>query len=212
MKLLSVSIARALWYFDMNEINPGGKDVFVHLFPSLLQDYKFLTHPKKGEDATSGMRFSNGNFAKADGTVLPVNIVVYNDGLAADTYSSTDDSEEFLREALSKLPSMGFVFDEEMIVRKAYVSQLQVQSAGSLKLLNPKLEEFGSRLSATLGASAFDVAAIEWWADPSRVYKPVSFSFQRKSGDSAKNRYWSQAPLSTAKHLEFLEEFEKLIL
>lgn len=212
MKLLSVALARTVWFFDTNELNPGGRDFFTHLFPSLLEDYKFKTYPKPSDDFTQGMKFTNGEFVKKDGTVLVVNATIFSDGISADTYSSTKDSEGFLDIALSRLSELGFAYDPDMVRRKAYLSQLNVKCAGALHSLNPGLIEFARRLSIATGGTGFDVAALELWPDQTHTTKPANFSFQRKLGEPLNSdRYWSQAALSTEKHVELLEQLEVLL-
>lgn len=211
MKLLSVGLARALWFMDVNELNPGGKDVFTHLFPAMLEDYKFRTSPTPADDPGQGLKFLQGEYLKQDGTVILVNVTVFNDGIAADTFSSTTDSEDFLSEALSSLPEVGFAYEPEMVRRKAYVSQLNVKCSKPLHTLNPKLVEFATKVSSAVG-TRFDMAAIELWPDQSLALKPANFSFQRKSGEPAESeRYWSQAALPTDKHLELLRDLEALL-
>jgi hypothetical protein len=212
MKVLSVGVARAFWVFDTAEINPGGKDIFTHLFPALLEEYKFKSYPKPGENFSQGLKFTNGEYVKEDGTVLVVNAAIFSDGVAAETFSSTKDAEEFLDTVLSDIPDLGFTWDPEMVRRKIYVSQLNVKCTGSLNSLNPALAEFGEQVSAATNGTAFGVAAIEFWPDQTQLIKPVNFSFQRKIGEPLdSNRYWSQAPLSTDKHIELLERLEILL-
>jgi len=210
MKVLSVGLARALWVLDISEINPAGKDIFSHLVPALVEDYKFKSYPKQGEDFSKGIRFVNGEYVKDDGTVLMVNATIFSDGLAAETYSSTKDSEDFLLEVLSDLPDLGFIWDLNMVRRKIYVSQLNVRCNGSLNSLNPALGEFAGQISAANGTE-FGFAAIEFWPNQALAIKPVSFSFQRKAGEPLdSDRYWSQAPLPTEKHIQLLERLEAL--
>ena len=212
MKLLSVGLARALWFLDVNELNPGGKDIYKHLFPALLDDYKFKTYPKAGDDLGQGMKFMNGEFVRRDGSVLTVNCTVYTDGISADTYSSTNDSEELLEEVLTSLPQLGFAYEPQMVRGKAYVSQVHVRCPKPLRTLNPKLVEFANRVSSAVGGTVFDFSAVEFWPDQTLVLKPANFSFQRKIGDPHdSDRYWSQAALPTDEHLELLEEFETLL-
>jgi len=214
MKLLSVGLARAIWFMDVNELNPRGKDIFTHLLPALLEGYKFKTCPKPGEDFKDGMKLTGGEFVRDDGSVIALNLTIYTDGIAADTYSSTEDSEAFLEEALGDLQGLGlgFAFAPDMIRRKGYLSQLNVKCPRPLHALNPKLLEFAERVSATVGGIAFQMAAIELWPDQTRAYKPANFSFQRKIGDSPdSDRYWSQAAVPTDKHLELLEELEAIL-
>ena len=212
MKILSVGLARAIWLMDINELNPGGKDVFTHLFPALLEDYKFKTAPVAGGDFKDGFKFIGGEFIKDDGTVIGLNVTVFSDGIWADTFSSTKDSEAFLEEALSELPALGFAFDQEMIRRKAYLSQVTVKCERALESLNPKLTEFADRLSSAVGGTRFNMYAIELWPDQTLVHKPANFSFQRKVGEPLEsNRYWSQAGVPTEKHLELLQELEAIL-
>ncbi|MGD0776427.1 MAG: hypothetical protein ABSC05_26720 [Candidatus Solibacter sp.] len=212
MKLLSVGLARALWFMDVNELNPGGKDLHTHLFPSLLEDYKFRTYPKQGDDLVEGMKFTLGEWVRDDGTVLPLNVTIFKDGIAADTWSSTKDSEEFLEAVLGELPGLGFAYDPEMVRRKAYLSQLNVKCSKQLHALNPGLAEFAGHVSSVVDGTAFDLAAIELWPDQAHVLKPANFSFQRKIGEPLdSDRYWSQAPVPTDTHLELLEHLESLL-
>lgn len=212
MKLLSVGLARAMWFLDVGELNPRGKDIFTHLLPSLIDDYKFKTYPKLGEDLSQGIKLMNGEFVKEDGTVLVLNVTIYTDGIAADTYCSTLDSEDFLNTALSELPELGFAYDAEMIRRKAYVSQVHVKCSRPLSVLNPGLTEFSARVSSAVGGTVFDMAAIELWPDQRQVFKPANFSLQRRIGDPPdSDRYWSQAAVPTDMHLELLEELEALL-
>jgi hypothetical protein len=212
MKLLSVGLAKAFWYMDVNELNPNGLDLFTHLFPSFVEDYKFKGYPVAGQDFKDGMKFTSGEFVKEDDTVIGLNVTVYTNGVTADTFSSTKDSEDFLREALDGLPQLGFAFDEEMIQRRAYNSQLTVKFSGRLEHLNPRLLEFANILSAASGGITFNASAIEFWSDQTILNKPVNFSFQRKSGDPSNgDRYWSQAGVPTDVHLKLLEELEAIL-
>lgn len=213
MKLLSVRLARALWLMDIGELNPRGKDVFFHLFPALLEEYKFKVYPKAGDDFSQGMKFSGGEFVKEDGTVLAVNVTLFTDGIAADTYSSTTDSDNFLADVLEDLPEMGFAFEPSMVRGKAYTSQLNVSCSNPLSALNPRLNNFASRITSELGGvTAFEFSAIEFWPDQTKAYKPASFSFQKRTGDApSDNRYWSQAPLPTDKHVELLDDLEAIL-
>jgi hypothetical protein len=182
------------------------------LFPSLLENYKFKTGPKQGDDLSEGMKFMLGEWVREDGTVLVLNLTIFKDGIAADTWSSTKDSEEFLETALGGLSKLGFAYDPEIVRRKVYVSQVNVKCSRPLSALNPRLAEFASRVSSAVGGTVFEMAAIELWPDQAHAVKPANFSFQRKIGEpSNSDRYWSQAALPTDRHLDLLEELEALL-
>ena len=141
-----------------------------------------------------------------------LNLTIFKDFIAADTWSSTKDSEEFLESVLGGLSKLGFAYESEIVRRKAYVSQVHVKCSRPLSALNPRLAEFANRLSSAVGGTVFDMAAIELWPDQAQALKPANFSFQRKIGEPpSSDRYWSQAALPTDRHLELLEELEAIL-
>jgi hypothetical protein len=212
MKLLSVGLARSLWFIDLSELNPGGKDIFTEVVPTLIEDYKFKVYPKPDGDFKEGMKFTNGVFTNRKGDTLGgATLTVWTDGIAADTYSSTKDSDEFLEEALGILPEIGFVYDPAMVRRKAYLSQLNVRCSKDLNILNPKLADFAGKISS-VAQIPFGISAIEFWPDQTQLLKPANFSFQKKIGEPPSgDRYWSQAGMPTDKHVELLEELEAIL-
>jgi hypothetical protein len=198
---------------DMAETNPRGTNIFVDLVPALIQTYNFMRFPKEGEDFKEGMKFTLGKFTNSAGADVHVGLTVYSDGLGADTYSSTKDSDEFLGQAVKLLVDLGYAYHPSMVRRLGYLSQVVVRCAKGVESLNPKLEAFAKRISeAGGGETAFGCAALEFWPDQTRSIKPANFSFQKRSGDPfGDDRYWSQAGLPTDKHIELLAEFEKIL-
>lgn len=188
--------------------------MFRDLVPALIEEYHFKTFPQVGGDFKDGMKFENGSFTNGNGDVLPIKLTVFHDGLAADTYSATRDSDQFLEEVLGMLPELGFAYDPSMVRRKAYTSQLHVKCQRQLDQINPKLEAFARRISEVLGWQlSFGFAAIEFWPDPRQALKPANFSFQKRTGEElSSDRYWTQAPLPTDDHLRLLEELEEILL
>src|ERR1700683_4444745 len=209
MKLLSIQLARSLWFVDLAELNPRGKNVFVDFIPMLIEEFEFKQFPKEGEDFKDGMKFTSGTFTNSLGDDLQVGLTIFSDGFAADAYTSTKACDEFLEQAISLLSQMGYFFERSMVQRKSYLSQVVVRCTGKLASLNPKLEAFAKQITESVGGAAFDFAGLEFWPDQTQVYKPANFSFQRKTGDpSSSDRFWSQAPLPTDRHLELLGELE----
>jgi hypothetical protein len=196
---------------DISELNPGGKDIFSEVVPTWVEDYKFQTYPKPGGDFKEGMKFTNGLYINARGDTLPVALTIWKDGIAADTFSSTNDSDRFLVEALGMLREFGFAYDPEMVTRKGYLSQLTVRCSKDLNVLNPKLANFASALSS-VSQTPCEFAVIEFWPDQMQLFKPANFSFQKKMGEPLSgDRYWSQSGTPTDKHLELLEQLETLL-
>lgn len=219
MKLLSVPLARVVWSMNIDEINPRGKNVHLDLVPRLVDLFSFETYPRQGEDfSKEGMKFTGGTFKNASGDSLMVGFTVWTDGISVDTFSSTMACEEFMETVKELLPTLGYECDPGMVKRKAYNSQLYVSMSKQLTMLDPRLNEFANRITSLVGNATgnqanFGLSAIEFWPDQTQNYKPANFSLQKRTGDPLSgNRYWSQAPLPTDKHLQILEEFEAIIL
>jgi hypothetical protein len=213
MKLQSIQVAKTTWLMDVGETNPRGKNIFTDFVPAMVSEFHFKTVPQEGGDFKDGMKFSLGTFITSAGDAIQVAFALYSDGVAADTYSSTDASEEFLNEVARLFIEMGYVFDPSMIRKKIYLSQLFLSCDKPLTGLNPKLIDFAKRISETTGLGIpYATSAIEFWPDQSRVFKPANFGLQKRAGDDPEdNRYWSQAPLQTRDHLKLLDELEAIL-
>ena len=213
MKLLSVQLARSVLVFDTAEINTRGKNIFTDLVPKLVASYHFKNVPQEGGDFSKGIVLGSGTFTNSKHDPLQVGLTIWSDGIAADSTSSTNDADEFLESATGVLPGLGYRFDAGMVRRKTYHSQIIVQCRKSLSALNPQLDGFSKKLKEATGQQIdFGFAALEFWPDQTQIFKPVNFSFQRKTGDPfTGDRYWSQAGLPTDKHLELLDQLESFL-
>lgn len=223
MKLLNVTIARAIWLFDILDLNPKGKSIFPDLFDWLEAEYHFKKFPKSVDerDAQGGWALQQGEFQVSEEIFKSVDLGIYNDGLVATTQSTTDDSETFLGNLLELgCKEYSLTFDPSMIRRKMYLSEMSVQLAGSLGRINPKLQEFATKISSAVGLqseSGFQVTGLGFSADqavlPQSKMLFSGFVFERKVGAPfSENRFYAKAPLPTTKHLELLAELEELLL
>lgn len=211
--LVSVGLARSVWVVDAAELNPRGRNLFTDLVPAIVNQFHFQTFPQQGGDFSQGLKFTRGVFRNRELQTIDVDVfTIWSDGLVADTRSSTLDSDDLLEEGLKMLPALGFAFDPLMVHRKSYNSQLHVQCPRHLRTLNPKLDQLAAKLSSVVGGGiAFEFAGLELWPDQSLAIKPATFIFQRRLNDPRPDHYWSQAPLSTEKHIVFLQELEALL-
>jgi len=213
VKLLSVPLARTLWTFDINEANPRGKNIFADLVPALVETFEFKKYPQLGDDFSKGMVLELGNFTTAKGDDIQIKLTIWSDGAAADSLSNTSDTDEFLAVVAELLPQYEYAFDPEMIRRKSHRSQVFVKCDKPIHLLNPRLDQFCAKLSEeSFGNPVFRLGSIEFWPDQTGLHERVArFSFERKVGvPFAENRYFSEAGLSTDKHLELLNELEMI--
>ncbi len=215
MKLLSVYLARAIWLGHVLDFNPKGVSLYQALSPFLVDTYKFRKFPSSAEsaDMTKGISFQDGEFTAGEEYPMAVNFTIYNDGLIADTISSTNYSEAFLNDLFVKFSVLFTMPDYRSIIRrKAYLSQIFVTTGRSIEFLNPKLNQISKYLSENVEEDkAFQVGGISFWPDQISKVNPAPFTFERASNvPFSENRYYSAAPLPTDKHLELLDKLENI--
>jgi hypothetical protein len=223
MKLKSVMVARAIWLFDIQDLNPKGKSIFPEVFDWLKDQYHFAKFPKSIDerDKQGGWAFAEGDFQVKEEIFIAADLAIYNDGLVATTHSSTNDSEAFLANVLELIcKDYSLIFDSQMIRRKMYLSEINVTAEGSLSVINPALSEFARKISSALSLDAelgFQPIGMSFGSD--QTITPISkqlftgFSLERKVGAPfSENRYYSKAPLPTDQHLSLLEEFERTLM
>jgi len=218
MEITAVMLARVVAFVEVQELNPRGKAYYPDIATALVKKFNFQVYPTKPEefDETKGVRFAEGKFA--DGTVEQVQIFTH--GLILDTRLSTDVSETLLYDTLVWAKSeLGLHFDERMIKRKGYGSQLTFESEIKMSQLNPVIGRIGeaisSKLSGTMGQPVtYEPTAILLNLDQSiSKLMPGVFSIERRAEvPFSDKKYFSNAPLETHDHIELLEVFEAALL
>ncbi|SPE37338.1 hypothetical protein SBA3_2630008 [Candidatus Sulfopaludibacter sp. SbA3] len=214
----SVIKARSLWFIDTLELNPRGKAFFPDIVEALEEKYEFERVPKSSSDKNpqGGFEFGDGIFARGPDDWIDVSLIVFSDGLAADTRSSTKDSNAFLNDLLSFSEKFGFENTVGSVQRKAYLSELTVRTEKSLRALHPNLLSFAQKVRSLIPDAdygPFEPWGITFGSDQTTQLKPGPFEFARKVNiPFAENRYYSQAPVQTEDHILLLEEFENLFL
>ena len=217
MQLLSVGLARSIWLFDINELNPTGKSIFPEIFTWLGEKYSFQAFPKsiaEMDQEKKGYLFKAGQF-QTDEDAINVNFSIYNDGLVAETWASTEKGDLFL-EDISRSAITKFGLTKPTTVRKQYISEVVVRLDHPLSNLNSKLAHFCGTLNGVFSKhhlSPFEPTGIIFAPDTSAsAYKPPGLLIERKTGvPFSENRFWSKAPFTTKEHISALEEFEKLL-
>jgi len=217
MELLNVVRARSTWLFDLGELNPKGKSVFPELLEWLKDLYNFSKAPASATDLdeTKALAFLGGTFQVREEIFIDVDLRIYNDGVIADTKSSTDDSDAILADVL-KSAAMEFKlnYHPDALKRILYVSEINVTTPHSLERLNPKLNAVAAKISSALselGVQPFELASIAFWPDQVTSSPVAHFRLERKLHvPYSHNRYYSIAPLATPKHLEVLSDIEKI--
>jgi len=144
-------------------------------------------------------------------------VVIYPQGIALDTTSSTQDSEAILEDALTwASKELKLVYRREMIKRKTYVSQFTFYSNIAILHVNPILKNLSEKIGALVSEnlklkSVFEPTAVLLGMDPECQRVPTwTFSIERRQGIAfAESKYFSAAPLPTDIHIALVEVFEK---
>ena len=220
MKLLSVVQARSLWLFQLSDLNPRGKAIERDLLKEIATRYAFTVAPDakalvEAQANNSPLIFTDGIFDNGEERIT-VALMIYKDGVIADTRSSTDDSDAFITNLLTWITEEFALPAYDKIVRKkAYVGQLFVQFERSLNIINPAFEKISKFLmdkGMRVGTTPIELAVLQLWEDmPSTAQ--INFRLERASGTPfAENRYFSTSALSTTDHLSLLELCERELL
>lgn len=220
MRLLKVLRARAIWLFDIGDLNPRGKNLFPECIDVLKDAYRFKKAPDPAATPSNqgGMVFSNGSYAidATDENLIDVDLTLYGDGMIADTGSSTRDSNLFLESVIEEIRTHFKLGRTEITMRKQFISELHVTSEHLLGSLNPNLQKLCNRLFEMMPEpkrAPYEVAGISFNTDPAHPLRTSPFQFERAVGVPFENqRYYSQAPLHTDEHLTLLNEFEDLLV
>jgi hypothetical protein len=218
MEITAVMLARIVAFIEVQELNPKGKAYYPDIVAALVRRFNFQVYPTKPEDfdEAKGVQFADGKFA--DGTVDKLQIFTH--GLIVDTRVSTDVSEKLLRDTLLWAKSeIGLHFEERMIKRKGFGSQLTFESEMKMSQLNPVISRIGeaisSRLSGTMGQPVtYEPTGILLNLDQSMSkLMPGAFSIERRAEvPFSEKKYFSNAPLATQDHIDLLKDFETTLL
>jgi hypothetical protein len=220
MKLISTDIARTTWLFPTTELNPLGLSL-TKAFLGLAARYDFKKFPKHTLDIdpeSKGLLFNEGTFRTEDGRDLLAKLTIFNDGVVADTWSSTSDSEDFLKDGLQWLKKeYGFGIPVDRKIGKLYLSQLTVTTDKKIAGLNPKLQSFADLVAEKMenrweNNKGFYTDGIGFGPnDPTTPLAPGRFRFELKAGTKAEDkRYFAIAPMPTDVHIQLVEKLESL--
>jgi hypothetical protein len=211
-------LARAIAFVEVQELNPRGKAYYPDIAAALVRRFNFQAYPTKLEDfdETKGIEFKDGKFS--DGTLERVQLFTH--GIVVDTRVSTEVSAALLHETLLWAKSeLGLHYEESMVKRRAFVSQVTFESNLKLGKLNPVLGKVGSLVSSKLSSSMgqlvnYEPTGIILNLDQSATkLSPGFFTLERRAEvPFSDNKYFSSAPLPTQDHISILQEVEKALV
>jgi hypothetical protein len=218
LKLSAVLLARAIALFDVADLSPSGRVFFPALVPLIVERFSFQQFPNKPEDfdVSNGTSFKTGFI---DGLAVE-ELTLYNDGIKLDLASSTADSKRILLDSLRWLSTVtNVVYRDDMIQRWAWLSQLTFYSGINLDGVSRAFEVLGSRLTVSISSRLgmpceFRASGLSFNFERVAGNIPISsFLIERRAKTAfSESKYYSQAPLETDQHIEFLQEFEQNLL
>jgi hypothetical protein len=212
MKLQSIRVARSIWLVPFAHLNPRGRNL-LSVVPAVVERYGFAKPPTLESLTTVPLKivFESGAFLNPAGVPIAVNLTLHDDGLVADTRSSTDDADLFLEDLLSwAAEKYQLPLYSELGVRKIYASEITVSFRKTLDVFNEKFSAFVDAIKPGLPGQKdpMELVAVIFGSDPAagrqqllRIEREVSIPF-------SENRYYSYAPIKTVEHLKLLESFE----
>lgn len=218
MKLIAINQARAIWLFPLIDLNPRGKASEKAAFTEIAKRYNFTVSPGPvdvvvAREKNQPIKYLQGSFTPKKKQPVTVDMLIYRDGIVADTRSSTADSSEFIGDLLDWAVKEFELLPYEGIVKnRTAISEVQVSFDQILTFVNPKLNTFarliGSNVAGHSGVQ-YELGGISFWTDQNLAVLPGPFRLERVAGAAfAENRYFSSAPMETEMHLDMLQRLE----
>ena len=154
MRILSVPQARVVWIFDLARVNSKGRSL-LDIIHAIGARYRFARFPQHLLDVNSekALEFNSGTFLK-DGQDLRVGLTIYNNGVTADSISSTDISEALLEDLAAWLAAEHDLHVKPELKRAGYLTKIEVQARAFLPLWNSQLAFLRHELES--GSTAMD--------------------------------------------------------
>jgi len=216
MEVTVVAKARALVMMELDALTNGGKVRLSDCVRPLVERYDFQTFPEKPGDfdlAEKGVRFGSG---KARGLLIDA-LVIYNGAILVDTLASTDESRTILLDLLEwGRAALGISYEDRLIRRWGYISHIVFKSdIPLLALYSSPLQKLAAKTSAVTEESFEGLKYVpsQVWIghDPAVRKNSIASLFiaHRINTPYSENIFFSEAPLPTHLHIQFLREFEQ---
>jgi hypothetical protein len=215
MEVVTIQKARALAMMELDSLTNGGRVRINDCIPALVAKYdfqKFPTTPEEFDLADKGVHLESG---KADGFLID-SLVIYSGAMFVDTIASTDDSKRILLGLFEwGRQELGLSYQPSLIRKWAYISDVVFHcDFPLLRRCSPPLENLARKTSGFMedlfDGLRYDPYQVWIGHDPEKRKNPIASLFitHRTNTSPSENIFFSEAPLPTHLHLQFLEEFE----
>ena len=214
MQETTTLLARTLAMLELDALTNGGRIRISDCVQPLVGYFDFQKFPTKPEDfdLDKGVTFESG---KA-GEFLVQSLTIYGGAISLDTLATTDESTRILLEMLQwGKESLGLSFRPSMIRRFGYISHLAFRSdIPLLKLHSSPAQKLAEKITSvtdeTFGGLTYQPHQLWIGHDPLvRKHSIASFVLVHRGNTRFdENVFWSEAPLQTKQHIQFVKEFE----
>ncbi len=200
---------------ELDSLSNGGRVRISDCVPALVAKYdfqKFPTGPQDFDLADKGVHFESG---KADGFLID-SLVIYNGAIFLDTIASTDDSKRILLDLFEwTRTEFGLSYQPNVIRKWGYISDVVFRCDFPLLRRCSRPLENLARKTSGFTEELFDgleYGPSQVWIghDPEKRKNAIASLFitYRANTSPSENIFFSEAPLPTHLHLQFLQEFE----
>ncbi len=221
MKVLSVMRAESVRAMRIVGGDYGYLPEAAALF---AKQYGFIGTPTAGEIAAAepakGVIFRNGKLETSD-RLIPIDLFqLFPSGLSVVTHSNTTDSDLVL-DHITEWGKYTFKLEIEPLKKGiGHSSNLEVRLQKSLPTLFPFLSDIGAAITKGLDdwwdiKSPYELININFWHDKTKnpQFAPPAFRLDRRDNVPFEQEvYYSEAPMSTEKHIAVLEKLESVCL
>ncbi len=219
MKILSIELGRSIQLVVADEVRAKSGLSLPEVARLLTERYGFAVPPDMADAQKSGLKFKEGRIISGNRMINIKELGIFNDGIIADTYDTTD-SDFVIDDAVAwGRQTLGMREPVTTIGRK-YVSNIVAElnrGIGDLRLI----KRIGDATSAML-REVYDVdipislSGSGWASDAQPSPNTVlgsEFSFYRRVGRPFdESRFFFVAPVPTQMHINWIEMLERELL
>ena len=216
MKVIAFSSATLLSLFPLEAFTPLGGINERYVIEAIGQRYNFGTSPtlsSRAELEKTGLVFESGFFVTELGEVIINRLAIHNDGVVVRTNKSEqaraffDDLTNWLVEHHScrKITHTPRYLSEVVVDFESPASNMLANYDKIIDIIVSNVSEKRGATGATFGALVIEFVT-------QSVAMPKFIIERREQSAVEDERYFCSAPLTTDRHLQVLEEIERLFL
>jgi len=210
MEIIKVQLARSVWLFDTQELNPRGLRLFPEIYSALYRRYSFSSIPKPEEIQAGGsLYFKQGRFLDPQsGVSVEIELELHGDGLVSNCRHSTEAADAFLKDSLEWLgDKLQARYHSSVGKKRVYRSELIVAMSPRMDAVNATLEPLAASLFS-LTRKPTTITGLTLGSEGSNA----TFVIERRANTTfEEDHYFSAASLPTAQHLDVLTRFDELV-